>query len=601
MLSPSASSENLTQTTDPRPSDPLLGFSNAQRRRGRSPGRTRVTFAAEEPSDSDVDATGNAFDELQAGVRRVEATTTVWSKTHLFAAYANIWFIYFIISIEEVVVGTMEPFVTSAFEKHSLTAAVEVMSSIIGGLTKIPIAKILDTWGRPQGLALTLCVWVLGLVMMASCQNVEIFAAAKVFSSVGSQGVTYCLTIFIADTSSLLNRPLMLAFASSPYVITTWIGGPVSEAILNGPGWRWGFGIWTIVTPIVVLPLSALFFWNDRKAENAGIIERRTGHITLRDIRKYVIDVDLIGGLILAGGMALFLLPFNIWSYQAEQWRSPLIIGMIVSGSALIVAFVLWEKYLAPVKLVPLKLLMDRTVFSAGIMFIFVFGQSSIWGSFFTSMLYVVWDTSITEATYIHNTYRVGSCLAGIIIGLIVHRVGRYKWIAAYYSIPLTMLGVGLLIKFRQASEPLGYVVVCQILVAIAGGPTVLAGEMAMMAPSDHQHVAVLMAILNLFCSVGSAIGSSVSSAIWTGTFRRELVKNLPPDAPIDEIYGDLDKQLSYPVGSVIRNGIARAYSVSQRYMLITSVSLLACAWVCTWFWRDIKLKRVRQVKGTVA
>lgn len=98
---------------------------------------------------------------------------------------ASIWFIYFIISIEEVVVGAMEPFVTSAFEKHSLTAAVEVMSSIIGGLTKIPIAKILDTWGRPQGLALTLFVWVLGLVMMAFCQNVETFAAAKVFSSVG--------------------------------------------------------------------------------------------------------------------------------------------------------------------------------------------------------------------------------------------------------------------------------------------------------------------------------------------------------------------------------------------------------------------------------
>ncbi|KAJ6440593.1 tetratricopeptide-like helical [Purpureocillium lavendulum] len=596
-----SSTKGLLQTTSASSSDPLLGASNV-RGYGARARRTEATVTFEDSDDSEVDATGNTFDnETQAGVRRVEATTAVWSKTHLVAAYANIWFIYFIISIEEVVVGAMEPFVTSAFEKHSLTAAVEVMSSIIGGVTKIPIAKILDTWGRPQGLALTLLIWVIGLAMMAACQNVETFAAAKVFSSVGSQGVTYCLTIFIADTSSLLNRPLMLAFASSPYVITTWIGGPVSESILSGPGWRWGFGIWTIVTPAVVLPLSALFLWNDRKAELAGIIEPRTGRITLRDVKKYAVDVDLVGLLIFAAGMALFLLPFNIWSYQEEQWRSPLIIFMITAGTLLIVTFVLWEKYLAPVKFVPVRLLMDRTVFSAGIMFIFVFGQSSIWGSFFTSMLLVVWDTSVTEATYIHNIYRVGSCLAGIMIGLIVHRVGRFKWIAAYYSIPLSMLGVGLLIKFRQASEPLGYVVLCQILVAFAGGPTVLAGEMAMMAPSDHQHVAVLMAILNFFCSVGSAVGSSASSAIWTGTFRRELVKNLPPGAPVDEIYGDLEKQLSYPVGSAIRNGIARAYSVSQRYMLIASVSLLACAWVCTWFWRDIKLKKVKQVKGTVA
>lgn len=79
----------------------------------------------------------------------------------------------------------MDPFVTSAFQRHSLTAAVDVMSSIIGGLSKLPIAKILDTWGRPQGLALTLFIWVMGLIMMAGCQNVETYAAAKVFSSVG--------------------------------------------------------------------------------------------------------------------------------------------------------------------------------------------------------------------------------------------------------------------------------------------------------------------------------------------------------------------------------------------------------------------------------
>jgi hypothetical protein len=58
-----------------------------------------------------------------------------------------------------------------------------------------------------------------------------------------SQAVSYCLTVFIADTSQLKNRALMLSFATSPYVITTWLGGPISESVLNGPGWRWAFGI----------------------------------------------------------------------------------------------------------------------------------------------------------------------------------------------------------------------------------------------------------------------------------------------------------------------------------------------------------------------
>ena len=34
----------------------------------------------------------------------------------------------------------------------------------------------------------------------------------------------------------------MFAYASSPYIITTWIGGPLATAFLNGPGFHWGFG-----------------------------------------------------------------------------------------------------------------------------------------------------------------------------------------------------------------------------------------------------------------------------------------------------------------------------------------------------------------------
>lgn len=59
------------------------------------------------------------------------------------------------------------------------------MANIIGGLSKIPLAKILDSWGRPQGMSLMLIIWVVGFIMMAGCNNVQTYAAAQVFSSVG--------------------------------------------------------------------------------------------------------------------------------------------------------------------------------------------------------------------------------------------------------------------------------------------------------------------------------------------------------------------------------------------------------------------------------
>lgn len=87
--------------------------------------------------------------------------------------------------MQEVIFRALTPYVTSEFKLHSLTAATGIMSNIIGGLIQIPLAKILDTWGRPQGLTLSVILWGVGFAMMAACNNVETYAAARVFSAVG--------------------------------------------------------------------------------------------------------------------------------------------------------------------------------------------------------------------------------------------------------------------------------------------------------------------------------------------------------------------------------------------------------------------------------
>lgn len=79
----------------------------------------------------------------------------------------------------------LTPFVTSSFKTHSLTAATGIMAGLIGGLIKLPLAKILDIWGRPHGFAGMVFCLTLGLIMMAACNNVETYAAGQVFYWVG--------------------------------------------------------------------------------------------------------------------------------------------------------------------------------------------------------------------------------------------------------------------------------------------------------------------------------------------------------------------------------------------------------------------------------
>jgi MFS family permease len=81
--------------------------------------------------------------------------------------------------------GLLTPYVTSSFFQHSLTATTGIMSGLIGGLIKLPLAKVIDIWGRPQGFFIMVCFMTIGLIMMAACNNVETYAAAQVFYWVG--------------------------------------------------------------------------------------------------------------------------------------------------------------------------------------------------------------------------------------------------------------------------------------------------------------------------------------------------------------------------------------------------------------------------------
>ncbi|KAI0385614.1 MFS general substrate transporter [Hypomontagnella monticulosa] len=553
---------------------------------------------------SETDTDPDSIDtKAQAGVQKMEATTKVWSRNNLILAYVFIWIIYFVDSMQQGMGTLLNPYVTSAFQQHSLTAATGVMSGIIGGVSKLPLAKILDVWGRPQGFLVVVLLLTIGLVMMAACNNVETYAAAQVFYWVGYNGISYSLSVFIADTSHLKNRALMLAFVASPYIITVWITSPMSSSVLYGIGWRWGFGIFSIVTPIMCLPLFFLFTWNYNKAKREGlVIHTPSGRTTWESIKFYFWEFDIICLILICGGFALFLLPFNIYSYQYYGWRDPLTICMIIFGGLLIIAAVVWEVYFAPVKFMPWELLKDRTVIGACILAAVLFVEYYIWTSYFSSFLQVVLNLNLIQTGYIGNIYSLGSCFFSFIVGILIRWTGRFKWITLYFGVPVTILSIGLLIHFRQPGTYIGWIIMCEILYAFAGGACVIGEQMAVMAAASHQHVAVVLAVEGMFSSVGGAIGGSISTAIWTGLFPAALAKYLPPEsqANLTDIYGQLPVQLSYPVGSPTREAIIAAYGDSLYWMFVAATCITVIGLAATAMWRDIKVKDFKQVKGRV-
>lgn len=541
--------------------------------------------------------------EFQQGVKNVQATNQVWSKTHLIIAYVLIWIIQFIMALSSGIINTLTPYVTSSFSEHSLTATTQIVSSMISGLIVLPYAKLINVWGRPQGFALMVLSMTVGLIMMAACQNVETYCAAEVFYQVGYSTVGFSMTVFIADTTSLRNRAFMIAFSASPWIITVWAFGPASQKILETIGFRWGFGIWAIVTPIVCAPLFGLFYYNLLKARKAGlVVEVDTGSTFKEKFKYYVNEFDVIGLLLIVTGLALFLLSFNLYAKQPEQWRSPLIISFVVIGGCLIIAFGFWEKLGATQTFIPWHLIKDRTIVSTYTMMASIYTAWYLWNSFFYSYLIVVNNVSITQATYITNIYTIGATFWSIVVGVIIRYNGRLKWLALYFGVPMTILGVGLMINFRQPDVNIGFIVMCQIFIAVGGGTLVICQQMTVMAIASHQYMPMVLSMENMIANVGGSIGSTIAGAMWIGIFPQKLAEYLPERAlgSLQEIYGSIEVQSSYPIGSEERIAINRSYSDTQRLMLITATCLYSITFLSVIFWKDVDVKYLKKVKGLV-
>lgn len=515
----------------------------------------------------------------------------------------SIWIISFITALSSGIISTLTPFVTSSFQQHSLTATTSIISSMISGLIILPYSKLINVWGRPQGFALMVCSMTIGLIMMAGCNDVQTYCAAQVFYQVGSSAVSFTMTIFIADTTSLKNRAFMIAFESSPWIATVWAYGPASQHILNTIGFRWGFGIWAIVIPVVCSPLFGLFYYNLLKARKAGLIPKtESGRTWTQSVVYYAKEFDVAGLLLICAGLALFLLSFSLFSFQADGWKSPLIICFLIFGGLLIIAFGLYEKWGAPVTFIPWNLMMDRTVFFTYTMAASLYLAWYLWDSYFYSYLIVVYNLSVSQATYITNIYTIGSTVWAIVMGTVIRYNGRLKWQALYFGVPVTILGVGLMIHFRQPGVNIGFIIMCQIFIAFGGGTLVICEQMTVMAVSSHQYVPAVLSMENMIVNIGSSVGSTIAAAMWSGIFPVKLAKYLPTSAlgDLQSIYGSITVQSSYPVGSAERDAINQAYSDTQRLMLITATCIYSITLISVMFWKDVDVRHMKKVKGLV-
>lgn len=298
----------------------------------------------------------------------------------------------------------------------------------------------------------------------------------------------------------------------------------------------------------------------------------------------------------------LLLLPFSLETYGKAQYKSATFIAMVVIGACLLFVFAAWEKWFARVHFIRWELLKERTPLGAFCLAAILYFSFYSWDLYYYNFVTVVYNLNVSMAGYMSQIYNVGSCFWGVVFGLWVRYTKHFKHTCLFFGLPLMILGAGLMIHFRGSDQGIGYIIMCQIFIAFAGGTLVIGEDMAVMASADHDGVPMMLSLIGLSSSVGGAIGYAVSAAIYTNTFPTALQKALPASAKADwsTIYlGGYTAQLAYPVGSPTRDAINYAWGQSQRYGAISATAILALAIPAIAVWKNYRVDK-KQNKGTV-
>ncbi|KAL4870098.1 hypothetical protein BDV12DRAFT_166587 [Aspergillus spectabilis] len=548
------------------------------------------------------DVTTDDLETAQDGVKQAEAITLVWSKNSLVTAYVLMFLLYSVNAFQSSITSNLSAYVTSGFESHSLIPVIYIVSSVMSSATYMPLAKVLNVWDRSIGFLVMVAFATVGLLLSATCTGITTYCISQVFYTIGFSGMIFSIDVITADTSSLRDRGLAYAFTSSPYIITAFAGSAASERFY-AYNWRWAYGSFVIILPLIALPMFGLLQYNRYKAKQKGLLSKKehSGRTFAQSISFYAIELDLLGVSLLATGLVLFLLPFTIAGSTVDEWKSPYIYTMLGAGIACLIGFVLAERFIAPVPFLPWELLASRTVLGACLLGTSYQIAFYCWNEYYTSYLQVVYGTTISTAGYISSIFNVISGIWLVAVGFLIKKTSRFRWLLLW-AVPTYMLGVSLMIYFRQPGWSVGYLIMCQVLIAFGGSTMISCQQVAVSAASDHNNIASALAFLGVFGSMGGAVGSSISGAIWTNTLPGALKRLLPETVKGDwrTIYESLDVQLSYPVGSPVRNAIAFAYAETQSKMLIAGTAIMSLSLVWMFLIKDIKLSKDAKDKGVL-
>ncbi|KAJ5533561.1 siderochrome-iron transporter [Penicillium frequentans] len=524
--------------------------------------------------------------EAEAGVSGIEAATAVWGKKGRWLVIIGLAMIMVIYELDNSTVYVYNNYSTSSFDALSKLATLSTAGAVLFAVIKPPIAKLSNVMGRGETYMMTISLYVLSYILMASAKTLNTYAAGYVLYVMGQSGTNIMNDIVISDISNARWRGFAIGISFTPFLVTPWVSGFIVDSVVDGIGWRWGIGMFAILMPFGASFIISTLLYYQIRAKKMGLVLRQR-----MTVYNFCSQIDLGGVILFSGGFALILVPLTLAATTTSQWKTPYLDALIAVGAVMLIVFPFYETLVSRYPFMPPSYFKNPTISLC----LFLIATDSIGFACTHTYLYT-WATvarnfSARNATFYNSTNGVMQCLSGIIAGVLMLWTRRYKWLIVVGAV-VRLIGYGVMIRLRGASNSMFELFFVQIIQGIGSGIM----QTNLLVPAQisvpHGQMPQITALVVCFSFLGSSVGACIAGGIYTNTIGEALKNRLGNEATaaLIQTLSNSITGVAPAWGSPERIAVNLAFSDVLRYMTYTALAASVPALALVWFMPNHKL-----------
>ncbi|KAK5663104.1 hypothetical protein OQA88_6520 [Cercophora sp. LCS_1] len=481
---------------------------------------------SQDVSDTDSDA-GSIVVVVQemSELRLILTLTTTWVGVFLGAVDAA----------TQSIIATLSGPISSDFKSMSLMSWLATAYLIANASCQPLSGRLTDIFGRGPGLVFSNLMFALGNLICGLANDRYTIVFGRVIAGIGGGGLMSISTFLGSDLVPLRKRGIYQGIGNISYGAGSMLGGVfggvLSDADLLGLGWRLAF---LIQVPIVVASavLVHILVRVPPKVSNKSLISR----------------IDFGGSLLTISFLVVLLLGLNTGG-TVVPWTHPLVLSTFPVSLVLLATFIWWESR-AKQPIIPVRLLLDRTIFSACITNL-VSTMVMMTASFYIPLYLQVLGYSATQSGLRLLAAPLGVSISSVSAGIIMKSTGRYVGLGVSIQV-IFLVGV-IALNFLDQDTPNWVPFVAMGLHGAGYGAMLTITLLACIAAVEHSQQAVVTAATYLFRSVGATVGLTIASTIYQNVLQARLqgrFGSLPGALEeIERIRNDLSELRNLPEG----------------------------------------------------